>query len=51
MCEIELILDESVLSRPLGDEEVMRAQLAYLAECARRRNVNLQVLPLDAGLG
>ncbi|MFE6059491.1 helix-turn-helix domain-containing protein [Streptomyces sp. NPDC056431] len=51
VCEIELILDESVLRRPIGDGEVMREQLAYLAECARRRNVNLQVLPLDAGLG
>ncbi|MFI8517689.1 helix-turn-helix transcriptional regulator [Streptomyces sp. NPDC085481] len=51
VCEIELILDESVLRRAIGDEEVMREQLAYLAECARRGNVNLQVLPLDAGLG
>ncbi|TXS15591.1 XRE family transcriptional regulator [Streptomyces sp. adm13(2018)] len=51
VCEIELVLDESVLRRPIGSEEVMREQVAYLAECARRRNVNLQVLPLDAGLG
>ncbi|MEU7697368.1 helix-turn-helix transcriptional regulator [Streptomyces sp. NPDC015492] len=50
VCEIELILDESVLRRPIGDQEVMREQLGHLAECARRRNVNLQVLPLDAGL-
>ncbi|MFD3992055.1 helix-turn-helix transcriptional regulator [Streptomyces sp. NPDC058583] len=51
VCEIELILDESVLRRPIGSEEIMREQLAYLAECARRSNVNLQVLPMDAGLG
>ncbi|MGW0118988.1 helix-turn-helix domain-containing protein [Streptomyces sp. NPDC003327] len=51
VCEIELILDESVLRRPIGSREIMREQLEYLAECARRRNVNLQVLPLDAGLG
>ncbi|MFH8621344.1 helix-turn-helix domain-containing protein [Streptomyces vietnamensis] len=51
VCEIELVLDESVLTRAIGDEEVMREQLAYLAECARRSNVNLQVLPMDAGLG
>ncbi|MEV7370748.1 helix-turn-helix transcriptional regulator [Streptomyces sp. NPDC090301] len=50
VCEIELVLDESVLRRPIGDEEVLREQLAHLAECARRRNVNVQVLPLDAGL-
>ncbi|MER7913171.1 MULTISPECIES: helix-turn-helix transcriptional regulator [unclassified Streptomyces] len=51
VCEIELILDESVLKRPFGNKEVMREQLEYLAECARRRNVNLQVLPMDAALG
>ncbi|MFD3571205.1 helix-turn-helix domain-containing protein [Streptomyces sp. NPDC058671] len=51
VCEIELVLDESVLRRQIGDTEVMREQLLYLAECARRKNVNLQVLPLDAGLG
>ncbi|MFJ3904428.1 helix-turn-helix domain-containing protein [Streptomyces sp. NPDC090025] len=50
-CEIELILDESVLLRPIGSPEIMREQLLHLADCARRRNVNLQVLPLDAGLG
>ncbi|MEU2240496.1 helix-turn-helix transcriptional regulator [Streptomyces sp. NPDC018338] len=51
VCEIELALDESVLRRPIGSVEIMREQLAYLAECARRSNVSLQVLPLDAGLG
>ncbi|MFE5483683.1 helix-turn-helix transcriptional regulator [Streptomyces sp. NPDC056527] len=50
-CEIELVLDESVLRRPIGSEEITRDQLAYLVECAQRRNVNLQVLPLNAGLG
>ncbi|MET9954755.1 helix-turn-helix transcriptional regulator [Streptomyces sp. NPDC006339] len=50
-CEIELVLDESVLLRPIGSEEIMREQLRHLAECARRRNVNLQVLPLSAALG
>ncbi|GAA2793701.1 helix-turn-helix domain-containing protein [Streptomyces showdoensis] len=49
--EIELVLDESVLLRPIGSEEIMHDQLLYLAECARRSNVNLQVLPLDAALG
>ncbi|RSS54145.1 helix-turn-helix transcriptional regulator [Streptomyces sp. WAC01280] len=51
VCGIELVLDESVLRRQIGSEEIMREQLEYLAECARRRNVNLQVLSLDAGLG
>ncbi|MFD3521295.1 helix-turn-helix domain-containing protein [Streptomyces sp. NPDC058653] len=51
MALIELIVEESVLRRTIGDEEVMRGQLSYLAECAKRRNVTLQVLPLDCGLG
>ncbi|MFD7571935.1 Scr1 family TA system antitoxin-like transcriptional regulator [Streptomyces sp. NPDC059810] len=49
-CQIELILDESVLRRPFGSTEIMREQLTHLAECARRRNVHLLVLPLDAAL-
>ncbi|MEU9009514.1 helix-turn-helix transcriptional regulator [Streptomyces sp. NPDC048479] len=47
---IEVVLEESVLRRTIGSEEVMRGQLLHLAECARRRNVTLQVLPLDCGL-
>ncbi|GGK04960.1 transcriptional regulator [Streptomyces camponoticapitis] len=48
---IEVILEESVLRRTIGSQEVMRDQLSHLAECGRRRNVTLQVLPLDCGLG
>ncbi|WP_381804519.1 helix-turn-helix domain-containing protein [Streptomyces niveus] len=47
---IEVILEESVLRRTIGSREVMRDQLSHLAECGRRRNVTLQVLPLDCGL-
>lgn len=47
---IELILDESVLLRDIGSKAIMRDQMRYLAECARRRNVTLQVLPLNSGL-
>lgn len=46
---IEIIIDEAVLRRVIGGEEVMREQLLHLVECARRRNVTLLVLPLDAG--
>ncbi|MFD3890079.1 DUF5753 domain-containing protein [Streptomyces microflavus] len=46
---IEVIIDESVLRRVIGSEEIMREQLLHLVECARRRNVTLLVLPLDAG--
>ncbi|MEV8349980.1 helix-turn-helix transcriptional regulator [Streptomyces niveus] len=47
---IELIMEEAVLRRTIGNAQVMRDQLSYLAECARRRNVTIQVLPLDCGL-
>ncbi|MFE9567398.1 helix-turn-helix transcriptional regulator [Streptomyces sp. NPDC006692] len=47
---IEIVLEESVLRRVIGGPEVMRGQMLHLAECARRRNVTLQVLPMDCGL-
>jgi len=47
---IELIVEESALRRAIGGCEVMREQLLHLAACARRRNVTLQVLPLDCGI-
>ncbi|MFG2330087.1 helix-turn-helix transcriptional regulator [Streptomyces sp. NPDC048604] len=50
LCLVELVLDESALRRPLGSREIMREQLEHLAACSGRQNVNLYVLPLDAGL-
>ncbi|MCX5145437.1 MULTISPECIES: helix-turn-helix domain-containing protein [unclassified Streptomyces] len=47
---IELILDESALRRDIGSGAIMRDQYRHLAELAQRRNVNVQVLPLDCGL-
>ncbi|MDJ0382555.1 helix-turn-helix transcriptional regulator [Streptomyces sp. G-G2] len=47
---IELIVEESVLSRPFGSEEILRGQLSSLARDARRDNVTVQVLPKDQGL-
>jgi transcriptional regulator with XRE-family HTH domain len=41
------IVDESVLLRMLGSREVMREQLDYLEEMARRPHVTLQIVPLD----
>ncbi|MEU0977852.1 Scr1 family TA system antitoxin-like transcriptional regulator [Streptomyces griseus] len=43
------IIDESVLYRVIGDEEIMREQLLHLAQRAGRRHVTLLVLPLDSG--
>ncbi|KJY24614.1 MULTISPECIES: helix-turn-helix domain-containing protein [Streptomyces] len=46
---IELILDESALLRGVGSPDIMRGQLRHLAELAKRRNVTVQVLPLNCG--
>lgn len=43
------VLDEAVLCRPVGGEEVMRAQLRSLYEASLRRNVTIQVLPFAKG--
>ncbi|MGW2208604.1 helix-turn-helix domain-containing protein [Streptomyces sp. NPDC001781] len=37
---------ESTLRRPIGGKMVMRHQLEHLLETGRRRNVDLQILPL-----
>jgi transcriptional regulator with XRE-family HTH domain len=49
--EIWAILDESVISRPVGGPEIMRAQLRHLIEVSTRPNtpVTLQIMPFVAG--
>jgi transcriptional regulator with XRE-family HTH domain len=47
---IELVLEEAALRRVVGSPEVMREQLRCLTESTQRRNVTLQVMPLDRGL-
>ncbi|WP_167158812.1 helix-turn-helix transcriptional regulator [Streptomyces sp. MBT27] len=47
---IEVVLEESVLRRAIGGADIMRGQMWHLAQCARKRNVTLQVLPTDCGL-
>jgi transcriptional regulator with XRE-family HTH domain len=48
--ELAVVLDESVLHRVTGGSDVMAAQLDHLADVAERPNVDLRVLPLDAGV-
>lgn len=48
--DLSVVLDESVLYRVAGGREVMGAQLDHLTEMAERPNVDLRVLPLDAGV-
>ncbi|GAA3136839.1 helix-turn-helix domain-containing protein [Streptosporangium carneum] len=42
------VLDESVLSRPIGDDAVVAEQLDHLLECADAPNIVIQVLPIEA---
>ncbi|MGW3243989.1 helix-turn-helix domain-containing protein [Streptomyces sp. NPDC001070] len=44
-----VVMDETVLRRPIGSPEVMRAQLDRLAEACAMPQVRLQIMPFDAG--
>lgn len=44
-----VVLEETVLRRPVGGPKVMRAQLAHLIEAAGRPNITIQVIPFAAG--
>ncbi|MFE6333231.1 Scr1 family TA system antitoxin-like transcriptional regulator [Streptomyces sp. NPDC057806] len=44
-----VVLDEVVLHRPFGSDEVMREQLTHLLDLQERRQVRVQVLPLGIG--
>lgn len=46
---LHVVLDEGVLEREVGGPAVMRAQLARLADEARRENVDIQILPRSVG--
>jgi len=48
--ELEVVLDESVLSRVVGSSAVMAAQLQALHDRSMLPNVTVQVLPFAAGL-
>jgi hypothetical protein len=43
--ELWVIMDESVLRRPVGGTYVMREQVRHLLEMARRPRVSLQIIP------
>jgi transcriptional regulator with XRE-family HTH domain len=43
------VIDEAVLHRQVGGEQIMRAQLDHLAEVARLPGVTLQVIPFSVG--
>jgi transcriptional regulator with XRE-family HTH domain len=43
------VLDETILRRPVGGSQVMRAQLDHLLEALVLPNVRLQIMPFSAG--
>ncbi|GAA2495705.1 helix-turn-helix domain-containing protein [Winogradskya humida] len=47
--DLWVVLDEAVVSRPVGGDDVMRDQLFRLAEMAMLPNVTLQILSFAAG--
>jgi transcriptional regulator with XRE-family HTH domain len=48
--QLNVVLSEAVLRRPVGGREVMYGQLEYLMRPRDRANVTIQVLPFDAGV-
>jgi hypothetical protein len=44
-----VVLDETVLHRPIGDRQVMLAQFEHLIAAAALPNVTIQVIPFSAG--
>jgi transcriptional regulator with XRE-family HTH domain len=43
------VLDEAVLRRPVGGDDVMTGQIAHLVASAQRENIDIRVLPFAAG--
>jgi transcriptional regulator with XRE-family HTH domain len=48
--KIEVTLNEAVLRRPVGGQEVMAGQLEWLVEATDQPNVSIRVVPFAAGL-
>jgi hypothetical protein len=47
--ELTYVLGEGALTRPVGNDDVMRAQVAHLLNTAKLPNVEIRVLPWSAG--
>lgn len=46
---LRAVLDEAVLSRPIGGVRAMRAQLQHLVDMAQQPNVTIQIMPFTVG--
>jgi transcriptional regulator with XRE-family HTH domain len=42
------VMDESILRRPYGGRHVLRGQLEHLLLMGRKRNVEIQIMPVDS---
>ena len=47
--ELNFILGEAAISRPVGGEDVMREQIAHVLELAKTEGISVQLLPFSAG--
>jgi len=47
---LHVIIEEGVLTRPIGDHSALARQLNHLADAAARPNISVRVLPTEAGL-
>jgi Domain of unknown function (DUF5753)/Helix-turn-helix domain len=43
-----VVIDESVLRRPVGGEDIMRAQIEHLMKWAQQPNITLQIMPFKS---
>ncbi|HEY7272421.1 MAG TPA: helix-turn-helix transcriptional regulator [Actinoplanes sp.] len=43
------VIDEAVLRRPVGDEDIMRGQIEALIEASLQPQIRLQIIPFRAG--
>ena len=48
--ELDVVLNEAIIKRPVGGPGVMHAQLSRLAEASTLPNVSLRIMPFSAGL-
>jgi len=48
--EVNIVINEAILRRPVGGEKCMVAQLAHLIEIAELANVAIKVIPYTAGM-
>jgi transcriptional regulator with XRE-family HTH domain len=47
--DLNFILGEAALSRPVGDQDVMREQIAHVRKLAKTKGISVLLLPFSAG--